>query len=382
MGDPAAKAADLPMNASGKNEARGAADAKSKKPAAVLPPPPEEGGGSKIGGMLLTIGLLAVGGFYVWRKLNPPEPVRLSPDKYVATEKEKEWTPLVDGRRALDVAKRLCELGPRPAGSEGARMAREFLKAELAAAGISDVREQAFNQGTPIGPVDFVNLIGVLPGKRPEAIALAAHYDSKLFKEFRFVGANDAASACGLVVELARKLKAEPEAPEFTYYFVFFDGEEAFNRDWGNQEDGTPDHTYGSRYLAADSKNFPIKCLILMDMIGEQDFQLVKDDNSTPWMLQTFLETSREAFGVNFFRTENAIQDDHIPFRDAGVPVIDLIDLEFGLGKGLGQMGYWHTAEDTPDKLHPRGFDVTGTLVLKALPKVVKKLGKDLGAPK
>lgn len=373
------------MNASGKNEARGKGEGKSKKSAAAIPPPPPESGpsqGTRIGGLLLTVGLLAVGGFYVWRKLNPPAATPLDPNKYVVVEKETEWTSLVDGARALDIAKRLCDLGPRVAGTEGAKMARDFIKAELAAVGVTDVKEQAFNQGTPIGPVDFVNLIGVLPGKRPEAIAIAAHYDSKLFKEFRFVGANDAASAVGLVIELARKLKAETSPLEFTYYFVFFDGEEAFNANWGEQEDGTPDHTYGSRYLASDPKKYPIKALILADMIGEKDFSLVKDDNSTPWMVQTFMETSRATFGVNFFKTENAIQDDHIPFRDAGVPVIDLIDFDFGIGKGLGTMGYWHTADDTPDKLDRRGFDVTGTLILKALPKVVAKLAKEYPAPK
>ncbi len=371
------------MNASGKNDARGKSDGKSKKAAMPLPDP--EAGpsqASKIGGMLLTVGLLAVGGFYLWRKLNPPAPTPLEPNKYVTVEKETEWTSAVEGARALDIAKRLCDLGPRVAGSEGARMARDFIKAELAAVGVTDVREQPFNQGTPIGPVDFVNLIGVIPGKRPQAIAIAAHYDSKLFKDFRFVGANDAASAVGLVIELARKLKAETTPLEFTYYFVFFDGEEAFNAAWGEQEDGTPDHTYGSRYLASDPKNYPIKALILTDMIGEKDFSLVKDDNSTPWMVQTFMETSRATFGVNFFRTENAIQDDHIPFRDAGVPVIDLIDFDFGIGKGLGTMGYWHTVDDTPDKLDRRGFDVTGTLVLKALPKVVAKLAKEFPLPK
>jgi glutaminyl-peptide cyclotransferase len=373
------------MTSSGKKDAQGTGGGKAKKGAAKAAapavPPPEsvETKANRLGSLALTVLLVLVGGLVVWKKWGPKDIERLT--NVPPPEVEKEWKTSFDGGRALDIAKRLCDLGPRASGTDGIKAAREFIKAEMAVAGVPDVREHTFTEKTPVGDVEFKNLIGVLPGKRPEAIAFASHYDSKRFDNFRFVGANDAASAVGLTIELARQLKADlkGETPEMTYYFVFFDGEEAFNEQWGNQEDGSPDHTYGSRRLAGSRKDWPISCLILTDMIGEKDFSLVNDENSTPWMRRVFIETCRETFGVNFFRTETGMQDDHIPFKDAGVPVIDLIDFEFGLGRGLGQYGFWHTADDTPDKLDRRGFDITGTLVLKALPKVEKKLVRDLG---
>lgn len=361
-----------PKPAGGPSQKPGGA---KRAPTPEIPPPDAASPKAKLLSAALTVVVLGVVGLVVWKKLNPPPPLPM--DGGVKQEVEKQWTSAVDGARALEIATRLCALGPRVAGTEGSRRARDLIKAELAVAGITDVREQAFREKTPLGEREFVNLIGVLPGKRPEAIALAAHYDSKHFDAFTFVGANDAASATALVIELARVLKAEPQR-ELTTYFVFFDGEEAFNEDWGDQEDGTPDHTYGSRYLASKLKDWPIKTLILTDMIGEEDISFVDDANSDASLRLLFKETSREVFGVNFFKQPNAIQDDHIPFRDAGVPAIDLIDFEFGLGVGTGRYGHWHTPGDSVDKLHRRGFDVTGTLVLKALPKVEKKLLKGL----
>jgi glutaminyl-peptide cyclotransferase len=334
--------------------------------------------GERVGSWLLTIAIVAVAVFFIWRKFNPPAPEPMT--SHVAPEKEIAWTSEVDGAAALQLAKDLCAFGPRPVGSEAHKAAQEWIKAHLAAVGFApdQIREQTFTEKTPKGDRTFTNIVGVLPGEKPDAIAFGAHYDSKLFETFRFVGANDAASAVGLNLELARVLKKRTTTPPpFSYYFVFFDGEEAFNEQWGEQEDGTPDHTYGSRRLAQSRLDFPIKTLVLMDMIGDADFSLVKDDKSTPWLVKLFVELSVETFGINVFKQENSINDDHVPFLEAGVPAIDLIDFQFGLGKGLGQYGYWHTAEDGPDKLAQRGFDMTGTLVLKALPKIEQRLLKE-----
>ncbi|HYC77976.1 MAG TPA: M28 family peptidase [Planctomycetota bacterium] len=356
---------------------KGAPGAESRRAAAAppSPPTPEEKPSGPMGTILLVI-VLGVAGVVAWKKFAPKT---VQPKEgAVVQEKEIAWTSEVDGARAMEIAKRLCF--PRVAGTPGSKAARELLKAELQAAGIDQFHEQAFTAKTPLGEREFVNCWGVLPGKRKEGVALAAHYDSKHYERFAFVGANDAASACGLVVELARKLRERRTEPaELSTYFVFFDGEEAFHEHWGDQEDGTPDHTYGSRHMAARPDDPPIKALILMDMVGEEDISFVDDSEGfAPELLHIFKETSRKTFGKNFFTQRTGVVDDHVPFMKAGVPSIDLIDFKFGVPESDGSHGHWHTPNDTPDKLHRRGFDLTGTLVLKALPDVERTVVKRL----
>ncbi len=307
-------------------------------------------------------GLIALAALVVWAKW-PRDPERV-PEK--VQEKEKAWTSTVDGKAIMSSVERILNIGPRVAGTEGSKAAQRMIKAELAAAGVADIREQPFTAKTPKGEFAMTNLIGVLPGKRPEAIALAAHYDSKYFEGFKFLGANDSASAVAVLFELARKLKAREN--EVTYYFVFLDGEEPFNVDWGNQEDGTPDNTYGSRYLAKNMRDYSMKAFVLLDMVGDADWSLVRDPKScSAQLISIFEEASRDVFGVNFLVQQTEVSDDHIPFKEAGVLAMDLIDFEYGPN---GNREYWHTPKDTIDKLSVRSLERTGTLVLAALPKI------------
>jgi glutaminyl-peptide cyclotransferase len=285
-------------------------------------------------------------------------------------EVEKEWKSTVDGERAMQTVIRLCK-EPRVPGTPGHVRAQQLIKAELAAAGVTQIDDQPFETKTPIGMVKFNNIIGVIPGKTKDGIAIGAHYDSKRFTDFPFVGANDAASACGLLVEIGRQLAAKTDRKE-TIYLIFIDGEEAFNEDWGSQEDGTEDHTYGSRHFVKNMEKYPVKALVLLDMVGDKDLQLVRETNSTPELLAMFEATSKEIYGKSIFGARMDVQDDHIPFLRAEIPAIDLIDFHFGPdGKT-----HWHTKEDTLDKLSPKSLDRVGTLVLATLPKVAAKYVK------
>jgi glutaminyl-peptide cyclotransferase len=321
----------------------------------------------------------------LWRKWNPPLPPRLPP-KPIEQEKA-DWTSTVDGPRMWSMLKRFLDQGPRVAGTPGSLKAQAMIKAELGAAGITDIREQKFTEKTPVGDVNFANIIGVLPGKRREGIAIAAHYDTKDLKELpNFVGANDAASAVVVVFELARKLKAQAGERDLTYYFVFFDGEEAFRFDWTDdpgsmephanweRETGQPDNTYGSRYFARkmrDEDTYPVKALVLLDMVGDKDYSLAQSADFSPELVAIFKKASIDTFGVDFFvqamRGPGSLRDDFTPFLAEKVPCIDLIDFEYG---PLGNLDYWHTHEDTLDKLSQRSLERTGTLVLAALPAV------------
>ena len=261
------------------------------------------------------------------------------------------------GRAYADI-KHLVGFGPRPAGSASLENARRWIKTELREAGCR-VEEDRFTAATPLGTIPMVNLIGKIPGRESKVVVLAAHYDTKRFATFSFVGANDSASGVGLVLELARALASRKN--RFTYWLVFFDGEEAI-QNW------TPtDGLYGSRHmvekLTATGELGQIHALILLDMIGDAQLNILRDQNSTPWLNNLVWDTAKQlGYEANFTDQRTEIADDHYPFIQAGVSAMDLIDFDYGPGHR-----YWHSAEDTVDKLSPRSLAIVGSVVLASL---------------
>jgi len=129
--------------------------------------------------------------------------------------------PRFDSNRAWEHLRQMVAIGPRPAGSPAIEQTRKYIKDQLTAEGVAVV-EQAWDDQTPLGKVHMVNLIATIPGARKERILVTGHYDTKLFREFRFVGASDGASSAAFLIELARVLKARKNAE--TYELVFLDG--------------------------------------------------------------------------------------------------------------------------------------------------------------
>jgi glutaminyl-peptide cyclotransferase len=266
-----------------------------------------------------------------------------------------------DGARAWAHLERQVKFGPRPAGSPALTETRRYLTAELKAIGLA-VREQAFTGKTPAGDVPMVNLIATIPGRRPDRIALASHYDTKR-APFRFLGANDGASSTAVVIELARALK--DSRPEFTIELLFLDGEEAVNWDWA----GT-DNTYGSRhYVAAglaDGTLKGLKALILLDMIGDEHLVIRRESNSTPWLVDAiWAAAGRLGHRAVFSNELTTVDDDHLPFVRAGVPAVDIIDLDNPT---------WHTAQDDLAHVSRQSLQVVGDVVLAALPDIQQRL--------
>ena len=147
--------------------------------------------------------------------------------------------PTFDSSRAWADLRELVAIGPRPAGSAAIEQARKYMKTQLAAAGVH-VAEQSWDDETPLGKVRMVNLVATIPGARKDRLIFAGHYDTKLFREFRFVGASDGGSSAAFLIELARVLKNRRNP--LTIELLFLDGEEAVIEWKGN------DHTYGSRH--------------------------------------------------------------------------------------------------------------------------------------
>ena len=265
----------------------------------------------------------------------------------------------VDGAAALRHVERLVAIGPRVAGSPGGERARTYIVGELRKAGV-EAEVRTFEAATPQGRLRMANVVARLPGRRPEVVVLAGHYDTKLFKSFRFVGANDGGSSAALLIELARRLAKAPR--EYTLWLVWFDGEEAFES-WT-----ATDSLYGSRHLAAElarTGRLP-RALVLMDMIGDRDLNIRRDTYSTLWLTDIlWASAARLGYSRHFLNDPLPVEDDHVPFLKAGVPAALLIDFDYPP---------WHTADDTLDKVSAQSLAVVGNVLLDALPSIEQYL--------
>ena len=263
------------------------------------------------------------------------------------------------GAAALDFTAKAVEFGPRPSGSEANIKLRAYIRAQLAACGC-EVSSDIFTARTPDGPVAMENIIAKFPGKSGRAIAITGHFDTK--KMAKFVGANDGGSSTGVLLELAAVLKGQPRVDDL--YLVFFDGEEAV-REWSES-----DSVYGSRHLAAkwtaDGTNRRLKALINVDMTGDKDLDIVDEVSSEASLRKLVWDTADGlGYSASFLRQPAAVEDDHLPFLEAGVRALDLIDFNYGPDNA-----YWHTPRDTMDKLGARSFEIIGNVLMKVIPEV------------
>lgn len=297
-----------------------------------------------------------------------------SADEKTNSSAQQKVKTAFDGERAFAHVRRLVGFGPRPAGSKELAEARKYIVGELKSYGLK-VSEDEFTPKTPAGERRMVNVTAELPGDSTDFIIISSHYDTKPFKEFRFVGANDGGSSTGELLELARVLAAGPR-PHFTYRFVFFDGEEAFCRDWDEcGKPGAPDNTYGSRHYVERLKESGelkrLRALILLDMMGYEKLEMGRDDMSTPWMAEAVWRAARELGYTKQFadRTEGVGGDDHEWFLKAGVPSLDIIQ--------LNSYPFWHTPADTLDKISARSLQTVGDVLLASLPRIEKKLSDE-----
>ena len=271
-------------------------------------------------------------------------------------------TPVFDSKRAWEHLRKQVSIGPRPSGTPAIVETRKYIIEQLKTSGI-EAKEQPFIGMTPLGEVSMANVIATIPGRRPDRLVLASHFDTKLYRELRFVGANDGASSTAALLELGRVLKSRQN--ELTIELLFLDGEEARRPEW----QGT-DNTYGSRhYVQAAQKSGSLKtlkALVLLDMIGDQDLVIKRDANSTPWLVDVIWSAAaRLGHGSTFSNQLTTIEDDHIPFLRAGVAAADIIDLENPT---------WHTAQDDLDHVSAKSLQVVGDVVVASIPEIEKRI--------
>ncbi|MBQ9727761.1 MAG: Zn-dependent exopeptidase M28 [Kiritimatiellae bacterium] len=276
--------------------------------------------------------------------------------------------PPAAGARMFAFAERLCAISPRDAGTPGAGAASRFLAQEIRRIGLKPEAD-CWTEGTPTGRKTFCNVTAELPGTSGRTVVLGSHYDTKPGIP-GFAGANDGASSSAVLLGLMEHLVSSPSRPRDTVLFAFFDGEEASGAAYRDN-----DGLHGSRRLAAKlaarpPSAGPVAAVVVADMVGDRNLALDIPRNVTPWLTKTALKAALERREtcppVSIAAT--LIIDDHVPFLVAGFPALDLIDFEYG--SAPGRHDWWHTPEDTMDKLSPESLARTGSLLLGILARI------------
>ena len=265
--------------------------------------------------------------------------------------------PQVNAARAFQYVKEYVSIGSRPPGSPGHAKAEQYIQSKLKG---DDVEVDEFIAMTPVGKFPIRNIIAKFPGKKDGIIVVAGHYETNYPLPKEFVGANDSGSNTGLMLELANQLRGKPN-DGYSVWLVWTDGEEAF-KTWS-----ASDSLYGTKHLAQkwqqDGNSKKIKAFLLLDMIGDADLDIQRDDNSTPWLSDLVFQAATSlGYQSHFYRQSTAVEDDHLPFARIGVPVVDIIDIDYGYANA-----YHHTTQDTMDKLSPKSLQIVGDVVLQTL---------------
>jgi glutaminyl-peptide cyclotransferase len=267
------------------------------------------------------------------------------------------------GEKALAYVQRLVDFGPRPAGSKSIEKSREYIENELRRSGWQVVR-QAFSDETPRGKIQFVNLVAQFPdhGKAAShSFLLCSHYDTKFFDTIRFVGANDGGSSTGLLLELARVIGQHPDLAR-KIELVFFDGEEAC------EQFSETDGLYGSRYFARQLQSGGAKQFrggLLFDMVGDRSLGITLPNGSPADMARDIFAAAEVLKLRNYFTyLGRDLIDDHAPLNAIGIPTLDIIDFDFP---------WWHTADDTMDKISAQSLQTVGSVALYYLSEFALK---------
>jgi Zn-dependent M28 family amino/carboxypeptidase len=292
---------------------------------------------------------------------NEPAPATTTgapqPASVEASSPPAEPAPKINPARAFQYVKEYVAIGSRPVGSPGHAKAEQFIQSKLKG---DDVEVDTFTASTPVGKFPIHNIIAKFPGKKDGIIVIAGHYETNYPLPKEYVGANDGGSTTGLLLELANQFRGKP-LDGYSVWLVWTDGEEAFVK-WT-----AADSLYGTKHLAQmwqqDGTAKKIKAFILLDMIGDADLDIQRDTNSTAWLSDlVYKAASTLGYQSHFFQQTIAIEDDHIPIAKIGVPVVDLIDIDYGYANA-----YHHTTQDTLDKLSPQSLAITGDVVLQTI---------------
>jgi len=271
----------------------------------------------------------------------------------------------VDSARAWQYVKDIIAFGPRWDGSKGQEKVGEYLHARFKT---DQVEDDTFVAETPAGKIPMRNIVAKFPGNKDGIIVLGSHIDTNYpLRKTNFIGANDGAATTALLLAIGDQLRGK-KLEGYSVWLAFLDGEESIPSDKpGDLRWDDHYSLFGSTHLAQkwqqDGTSKKIKAFMLLDMIGDKDLDIQRDSNSTPWLENLILQAaSRLGYQSYFFAYGTTVTDDHIPFKKTGVPVADIIDLNYGYNNA-----FHHSTEDTIDKISPKSLQITGDVVLETI---------------
>lgn len=273
--------------------------------------------------------------------------------------------PAFNSARAMQYVKEIVALGPRPIGSANHKKVEDYIHAHLKG---DVVEDDAFTITATEGKFPVHNIVAKFPGTRDGIIVIASHYDTNWpLKDISYIGANDGASSSALLLEIANQLRGK-KLDGYSVWLLWDDAEESMRLPWYD-----PEALYGVRHIAQkwqdDGTIKKIKAFILEDMIGDADLNIDRDQNSTPWLEDMIYQAATKVgYQSHFFVRAIPMQDDHEPFVKRGVPSADLIDFDYGYNNV-----FWHTTQDTVDKLSPKSLEIVGMVTLETVQMMDKK---------
>jgi peptidase M28-like protein len=281
-----------------------------------------------------------------------------TPNAPQAGSRETAPLPHIDAKRAFEYTREVTAFGTRYMGNENHKKLERYIVDHLKG---DEVEDDVFTADTVEGKFPVRNIIAKFPGTKDGVIVILGHYDTVYsLRNAGFVGANDGGSSTAILLEFANQLRGK-KRDGYSVWLVWTDGEEAV-RSWSDT-----DSLYGTRHLAEkwekDGTLKKIKALMVMDMIGDADLNIDRDNNSTPWLLDLIYSAAeRLGYQSHFYARHGPIEDDHLPFAKRGVPCADVIDLDYGYNNV-----FHHTAQDTMDKLSPKSLEIVGDTIMETI---------------
>ena len=277
------------------------------------------------------------------------------------------------GTRAMEYLEAICELGPRPSGSEGMEKQRELLIRHFQKAGATVFRQAFRSRDGRIGDwVGMENLIVSWHPERNDRVLLGAHYDTRPYPDRDrrdprgiFLGANDGASGVAVLMELADSV-AELKGT-VGVDFVLFDAEEYVF------EEKRDSYCLGSLFFArqyvssrkAGTISYAYRCGVILDMVGDRNLTIWQEQQSVDWhdtrpVVESIWATAKQLQIEEFVpRPKYLINDDHVPLRmTGGIPTCDIIDFDYP---------HWHTTQDIPENCSAHSLGLVGRVILSWL---------------
>lgn len=300
----------------------------------------------------------------------------------------------IDGQKALAHVQKFVEIGPRPFGSDNLAKTADYICAQIQAIGLEPKRQESVDD---YSKHTIRNLYTQIDGPDPvngPILLIGSHYDTKLAEgltgddakhNMHFVGAIDGGGGAGILIELARALKARQKELTVNVWCYWIDAEESIRWDWDKTNELAGSKAF-CKWLVDQQLKARIKSFVLLDLIGDKNLKIDKDGNSDPRLLDLALAAAK-ALGQESrmyeFPTEADIKpyrerglpwgttDDHNVFRNYGIPSLLLIDFARripGEPKDPRYTQWWHTADDNLSQVSAESLAFAGNLVMQMLP--------------